>query len=237
CSSVCNHTKDIPILCINDVMIRKKRSFEDTKAQYNVTLDISLLPDVNQYQPMTTLTTIRDEIVRSIKNNIESQFTLTSEHLQLLPLCQIGQTLQDQTCVDCLAGHYVTQDHICMPCTRGWYNEKPLQTLCQKCPEGKTTQSDGTVSHSQCVSVCDLGSYFNVETSMCEQCPLAHYQDKEAEWECMPCPTGLTTKSIGAKSVEDCQALCVVGREVGEDGECRPCLIGTFHSGSDTGPH
>ncbi|KAH9504425.1 hypothetical protein Btru_063570 [Bulinus truncatus] len=236
CSSgLYQYNKKLQVSCSsNEVTRRKRRQAEANGGLYNVSVDITVVPNTKLDMSMTLLIDgIPERILQGIKNDNEINLTLTSVRFQTSPQCQTGQTLQNGSCVECPAGYYVSSDQVCQLCSKGWYSEKSLQTYCIQCPVGTTTAKDGASHYSQCVRVCEAGHFFNDSTSRCELCPLAHYQDSIGQWHCQKCPPGLTTKYEGATTATDCLNLCFAGQELGPDGHCHLCPEGTFR-GDDT---
>lgn len=51
---------------------------------------------------------------------------------------------------------------------------------------------------------CGIGTYYNNDTSMCEDCPLGEYQDKEEQYYCEKCTGQKTTLTVGSTNVSQC---------------------------------
>lgn len=51
---------------------------------------------------------------------------------------------------------------------------------------------------------CAPGSYYDTVELDCILCPIAQYQDSEAQTECKICPAGTTTLEEGAQDASEC---------------------------------
>ena len=53
---------------------------------------------------------------------------------------------------------------------------------------------------------CPIGYFHNASALSCQICPMDHYQDKEAQSSCIPCPEGMFTRGKeGSKVRDDCR--------------------------------
>lgn len=53
---------------------------------------------------------------------------------------------------------------------------------------------------------CPIGYFYNASALSCQICPIDHYQDKEAQSSCIPCPKGTFTRGKeGSKLRADCR--------------------------------
>ncbi|XP_059154874.1 sushi, von Willebrand factor type A, EGF and pentraxin domain-containing protein 1-like [Physella acuta] len=78
---------------------------------------------------------------------------------------------------------------------------------------------------------CGQGYAFNNATGVCDKCPQGTYQDQEISFRCTPCPEGTTTTENMARSLADCQNLCLPGQYSSSGIErCNPCPEGTYTS-------
>ena len=117
----------------------------------------------------------------------------------------------------------------------------PFQNLyCQKCQNGTRRNSDEArcvsgprmypePSQKYCKHTCDLGKYFNHNSSICEWCPYGTYQNSTTATDprCTPCPGELTTGFIGARNVSECISLCPAGSYL-KYTQCLECNVGYF---------
>lgn len=84
---------------------------------------------------------------------------------------------------------------------------------------------------------CAPGSYYDTIELDCILCPIAEYQDSEAQTECKICPAGTTTLEEGAQDVSECLTLCLPGQFSFNGVEpCALCEIGFYqpNEGSDS---
>jgi hypothetical protein len=78
---------------------------------------------------------------------------------------------------------------------------------------------------SLAIPKCELGSFYDTDSELCEWCPAGTYRGASLADVCSPCPPG-TAGEMGAVDVEEC-APCPAGT-FGLGGEaCQPCPAGT----------
>ena len=53
------------------------------------------------------------------------------------------------------------------------------------------------------VEICNAGSFFNLTSNKCEQCPVGFYQNQTGKMQCDYCLSGMTSNR-GAKSASEC---------------------------------
>ena len=53
--------------------------------------------------------------------------------------------------------------------------------------------------------MCSVGSYYEILSKTCEQCPLGYYQNDGGQLSCKSCPNGQTTTQKGATSSDQCK--------------------------------
>ena len=56
------------------------------------------------------------------------------------------------------------------------------------------------------------------------------YQGEEGKFSCRLCGIGLTTRTKEAVSAEECREECSDGKQLGVDGNCVPCPLGTYRT-------
>ena len=58
---------------------------------------------------------------------------------------------------------------------------------------------------------CPAGSYHNAGLNKCVHCPKGMFQNKEAQTQCISCPTSTSTQQeFGAKNSTDCKGLLTI---------------------------
>ncbi|XP_066275066.1 cartilage oligomeric matrix protein-like [Branchiostoma lanceolatum] len=65
---------------------------------------------------------------------------------------------------------------------------------------------------------CPAGTFHNIATDTCEDCPVRQYQDLPAQVTCKACPDNTWTVFPRSVEQEECVAICV-----GNDGPCSIC--------------
>ncbi|XP_067018332.1 uncharacterized protein [Acropora muricata] len=58
---------------------------------------------------------------------------------------------------------------------------------------------------------CTLGTYLNIATGKCKDCPIGSYQALNAQEECLMCPPGTSTTDSRTETSIDCLAFCKPG--------------------------
>ncbi|KAL4218698.1 hypothetical protein ACF0H5_021286 [Mactra antiquata] len=78
---------------------------------------------------------------------------------------------------------------------------------------------------------CTAGRYYDASSQNCVRCPRGQYQPLSRQTECIDCPIGTTTTSLGAISQSQCQDACVAGyySKTGVQ-PCSTCDHGTYSS-------
>ncbi|XP_070548675.1 sushi, von Willebrand factor type A, EGF and pentraxin domain-containing protein 1-like [Ptychodera flava] len=69
-------------------------------------------------------------------------------------------------------------------------------------PEGLVTCRSGMVRNQVFCVKCAIGTYYY--QGQCQPCPRGHYQAKEGQLVCIPCPDELTTEGGGATNIDEC---------------------------------
>ncbi|CAB3983604.1 Signal peptide, CUB and EGF-like domain-containing 1 [Paramuricea clavata] len=84
-------------------------------------------------------------------------------------------------------------------------------------------------SQKYCKHTCNVGKYFNINSSICEWCPYGMYQNSTIIFnpQCTPCPNGLTTGFVGARNESECINLCPGGFYL-KYTRCLKCDVGYF---------
>ena len=156
--------------------------------------------------------------------NIANEFT-----------CPNGQVVQDNECVPCPQGTFFDiEDKVCTPCPIGTYNKDVGQLECQRCPQvrGKpgVTETLSATSSAECKERCQVGWYWDnfPNVQICRPCGYGKYQPEEGKFSCRLCGLGLTTRTQEAVSADECREECADGKQLGIDGNCEACPIGTY---------
>ncbi|XP_066294937.1 uncharacterized protein [Branchiostoma lanceolatum] len=71
-----------------------------------------------------------------------------------------------------------------------------------QCDEGSVLHRKGR--QRLCLN-CGRGTYHDTAVDTCHPCPVGTYQDQEKRTACTPCPDGLTTDTVGTKSIQICK--------------------------------
>uniref|UniRef100_A0A0R3RXY5 EGF-like domain-containing protein n=1 Tax=Elaeophora elaphi TaxID=1147741 RepID=A0A0R3RXY5_9BILA len=117
---------------------------------------------------------------------------------------RINSTLIDQCIGNCPAGEEHSPDGSCVPCQRGFFKE-PNDVLCRPCDPAFITESVGSTSEKYCILPnCQKGHYLNWHLKQCLNCSYGYYQDEIGSNTCKHCPSGTTTRILGATSIETC---------------------------------
>lgn len=149
--------------------------------------------------------------------------------------CNKGEVVVDNDCVPCPKGSFFHQKKkSCSPCPLGTFNKETGQLQCQQCPEfqGKTgvTETMSSTTVEECKERCPVGQYFDKIVDLCRPCGYGKYQPEEGKFSCRLCGIGLTTRTKEAVSVDECREECADGKQLGMDGNCEPCPLGTFRT-------
>ncbi|XP_071494425.1 CUB and sushi domain-containing protein 3-like [Diadema antillarum] len=148
--------------------------------------------------------------------------------------CEVGFVADDTShmCVACPAGHYFRGNPSqgeCLLCERGTYQDRQAQTECKPCGDGRGTIEEGARSFSQCVALCQQGSYSSSGLEPCVRCERGTYQPRSGQSSCLPCPAGLTTPTHSSVSIQSCQEPCPAGHTSSTGFQpCFPCPLGFY---------
>ncbi|WKY06023.1 hypothetical protein Q1695_006319 [Nippostrongylus brasiliensis] len=117
----------------------------------------------------------------------------------------------------------------CEPCGFGFFQPRSGSFECIACGVGKTTMSERATGDDECRDECPDGEQLSSSGS-CQSCPSGSYRTRGEHKQCMQCPTGTTTESVGAIRREQCNTpLCKPGQFlVKESKHCQFCPRGTF---------
>ncbi len=77
---------------------------------------------------------------------------------------------------------------------------------------------------------CPVGQFFDKVVDLCRPCGYGMYQPEEGKFGCRLCGVGLTTRTKEAVSPSECREECSDGRQLGVDGNCEPCPLGTYRT-------
>lgn len=130
-------------------------------------------------------------------------------------------------CANGTVSPYGVASIVCETCLPNTFRTAPL-TECQTCPNGYTwkdvTQCIECPAFATAAEPCCAGSA--MVNGSCQLCDFGTYLQ---DGECLSCPTGATTSTLGSTVCEQ----CVPGRGVNVTSKrCDPCRPGTY---SDTG--
>ena len=127
----------------------------------------------------------------------------------------------------------------CLNCPPNFYRTSNI-FYCQRCKNGTRRNNEEATcvrgariypepSQKYCKHTCDLGKYFNHNSSICEWCPYGTYQNSTTtpNPRCTPCPGELTTGFIGARNISECINLCPAGSYL-KYTRCLQCEVGYF---------
>uniref|UniRef100_A0A914Z296 Tyrosine-protein kinase ephrin type A/B receptor-like domain-containing protein n=1 Tax=Panagrolaimus superbus TaxID=310955 RepID=A0A914Z296_9BILA len=103
------------------------------------------------------------------------------------------------------------------------------EECCIECPEGEVTAMHGSLSIKDCYKNCSIGKFYNEDRKDCQMCPKGTYQGFPGMRYCDRCAKSTTTKQTGSISSEEC-AKCEPGKEIGIDGDCLECPVGTYRN-------
>ena len=140
------------------------------------------------------------------------------------------------------AGHKIDYNngrYGCLNCPPNFYDQIGVFP-CKECENGtrrnrnEATCVRGPRSYPQpseryCKHTCDIGKYFNHNSSICEWCPYGSYQNSTTTFnpQCTLCPVGLTTGFTGARNISECINLCPAGSYL-KYTQCLKCGVGYF---------
>ncbi|XP_050541159.1 sushi, von Willebrand factor type A, EGF and pentraxin domain-containing protein 1 [Daktulosphaira vitifoliae] len=242
------------------VKVNMNVSFIDTKPQLldenlvQVDFVLGVRPEVRQPQLYdfcgSTLNLVFDLSVSYASAAIESLLNISAVANQCPPLkalrssvskgfaCNIGEVLNMDTnqvprCLHCPAGTYAgLKQTSCMPCARGYYQDRDRQGACTRCPNGTYTKELGSKELIDCIPVCGYGTYSPTGLVPCLECPKNSYTAEPPTSgfkECQSCPTSMYTYQPAASNKEFCRAKCPPG-QYSETGlaPCSPCPMNFF---------
>ncbi|KAF8374256.1 clec-78, partial [Pristionchus pacificus] len=147
--------------------------------------------------------------------------------------CQTGSVVVEDLCVPCAPGTFFdAASQSCTSCAVGQYQQVAGRTQCKTCPPGFTTVTRGAVDESECKVSCPVGHFLDLSdsstTQQCKPCGFAFYQPVSGSFECLSCPSGQTTLTTTAASVDECRDECQDGFELSSAGGCSACPHGWY---------
>ena len=77
---------------------------------------------------------------------------------------------------------------------------------------------------------CPVGQYFDKIVDLCRPCGYGKFQPEEGKFSCRLCGIGLTTRTKEAVSSAECREECADGKQLGMDGNCEACPLGTYRT-------
>ncbi len=114
----------------------------------------------------------------------------------------------------------------CWECEKGKFQSQSGATACIACATNHSTPSRASTSEKDCRTLCFKGSYgTGGGVFPCEPCPLHTYQMHEGASECVECPSGKGTRSLGSVDHLDCMPICGDGRKAGDEGSVSICAF------------
>ena len=75
-----------------------------------------------------------------------------------------------------------------------------------------------------------MGQYFDKIVDLCRPCGYGKYQPEEGKFSCRLCGLGLTTRTKEAVSSDECREECADGKQLGIDGNCEACPLGSYRT-------
>ncbi|KAG1655606.1 Fibropellin-1 [Nymphon striatum] len=165
--------------------------------------------------------------IRAIKSKVNRGFT-----------CEVGQVLNENQdnipkCLPCPAGTFAASDEgLCIPCAKGFYQDLTKQGECKACPEGTYTKETGSKAISDCIPACGFGTYSPSGLVPCLQCPYNTFSGPppaDGFKECQRCPANSYTYQPGSTYSQDCKAKCAPGHysETGLE-PCTQCPVNYY---------
>ncbi|KAK3091097.1 hypothetical protein FSP39_017083 [Pinctada imbricata] len=143
------------------------------------------------------------------------------------------KSASDCNIIICYNGTYrnTSDSTQCYNCPIGQYQEMDEQTSCDDCGTSYSTVMDGANNRSLCLFYCEPGEEEDTENpTTCRKCARGKYKDASMQFSmCTMCPTGNTTNSTAASSIEECNiTICSPGEVIGADGGCMSCPLDTY---------
>ncbi|KAH9498861.1 hypothetical protein Btru_004887 [Bulinus truncatus] len=151
-----------------------------------------------------------------------------------------GATSNDQCYFYCEAGYEENppNSEMCTPCVRGSYRPNDDDNRfknCSQCPPDLTTESDKSVSLSDCkLKRCGPGHYLSDDLSKCQPCPYDQFQPDDlptSTTQCTACSQDTGTVNVASNSSSDCKHFCSAGHGI-TGSNCTECLQGFWNNGN-----
>ncbi|RZF32333.1 hypothetical protein LSTR_LSTR001797 [Laodelphax striatellus] len=198
----------------NEVKYRRKRKVKNARVKVKFTMKAK--KGKNKSEEILHGMTKNDVLMKaaSIEGGTEPQLIIHEES----PLCSVGFVIRSENCVKCPPGTYWANNTNCNPCQLGFYQPKPGQSQCLKCPETTSTRRVQARSARACRSICPPGTYSrsrgkypwnegDLGVKPCINCPLGTFQFEHGALSCIKCGNNMTTKQKGSVSSDHCIAL------------------------------
>jgi len=228
CGASCDFSA-ISIKC--DGAARKRRSTGGSSATITVVFPVNTTSGANYTEQVQNGIKTGQFNLTVTVNNVTMNSTAGNGFVtSVTTTCQSGSILNSETkmCVLCPSGAYHNvSGNECVECPVGFYQNSSGATNCTMCPSGTTTFSTSSNDSSACKAVCSAGSFFNLTSNMCEQCPAGFYQSQTGKMGCDYCLSGMTSNP-GAKNASDCFEKCGLGSQLVVGDKCEPCPRGTY---------
>ncbi|KAK6026179.1 GCC2 and GCC3, partial [Ostertagia ostertagi] len=219
----------------SDDFARTKRESPSFKVRIELPVKRDPIQNAVSGQKAKVVDALQNEIINQGAFNLEKVLPngrpdLTSFQLLDEFHCQSGQVTVNDVCVSCEPGHFFDMSSLrCEPCGFGFFQPQAGSFECIACGVGKTTMTDKATSDEECRDECPDGEQLSSSGS-CQSCPSGSYRTRGEHKQCVLCPPGTTTESVGAIRREQCNTpLCKAGQFlVKETKHCQFCPRGTF---------
>ncbi|ESP03822.1 hypothetical protein LOTGIDRAFT_230169 [Lottia gigantea] len=143
-----------------------------------------------------------------------------------------SETLDQCNIAACNPGTYLDEvNNVCKQCDYGTYQPERWQKICTSCSAGTVTLQMAAQTAADCVTDCPKGSQYNVETRVCDPCPIGYYRDKVSvsQTACQICPAVNVTAGTGAESITDCNVVnCSIAGFYRNGDKCDVCPRGQY---------
>jgi hypothetical protein len=139
--------------------------------------------------------------------------------------CEVGTAGTNGTCYECAPGSYQNTNGqtSCTSCndeiTPNQYQPNTAQTTCEYC-------TTGPANATSCL-VCRLGTFFDENDNVCNDCPVGEYQNLTGQTSCITChvESNLPVSTrLGSIECEQCE----LGTSRHTSTHCNTCPIGTY---------
>uniref|UniRef100_A0AC35U7X4 Sushi, von Willebrand factor type A, EGF and pentraxin domain-containing protein 1 n=1 Tax=Rhabditophanes sp. KR3021 TaxID=114890 RepID=A0AC35U7X4_9BILA len=226
---------NVNITC-NQRATRIRRSENNVEQMFGVTIELGVKRDQETEQRIRVYDLIQSEILLNNLFNLNQVLPngnpdLSTFKIENIYHCGFGTVLVKDVCVPCAPGSYFNSGSMkCEYCEIGTYQSREGELSCMSCPNKMTTMNIAALTPDECKQVCEPGHFFNIQTSICEECGVGRFQPMEGQFECNTCSVGQTTLSFHATSLEECRDECPDGEQMASSGVCQACPLGTYRT-------